>query len=150
MMGVDLATQWYMCLLFGVTAGFASALLGIGGGVVLMPLLLLVASGFGADEARGTALGFMVGTCLVGAVVWGRTQGVHLDLSVILLLTVGGAVGAYFGVKVGSMISLIWLKRVFALLMVFAAVRMFWGTMGSSAAAGEKAEPPEVLSGPAQ
>lgn len=132
-MTVDLASQWYMFVLFGLVSGFASALLGIGGGVVLMPLLLLVAM-FDPSHARGTALGYMVGTCLVGALTYQFSKGVSLSLWVIVLLTAGGIVGAYVGAKLGHQIPQAWVKRIFALLMVFAAVKMFWSTVGQPTA----------------
>ena len=73
----------------------------------------------------------------------------HVSIWVIALLTVGGVMGAASGVVAAQRIKPVWIKRLFALLMVFAAVKMFWGTMGSDAAAGKEADPPEVLSGPA-
>ncbi|KPJ53553.1 MAG: hypothetical protein AMS16_05235 [Planctomycetes bacterium DG_58] len=139
-MPVELMSQWYVWILFGLLAGFASSLLGIGGGVVLMPLLVMVA-GFDQNHARGTALGYMVGTCLVGALAYHMTEKVDLSLWVILLITAGGIVGAVGGWAVGHRISLIWLKRIFALLMVYAAVQMFWSTLGR-AGASEGSGPP--------
>ena len=137
-MVVDLAAQWHWAILFGLFAGFSSALLGIGGGVVLMPLLVL-AAGFGAnmDGARGTALGYMVGTCLVGALSYHFVGKCDLNINIILLLTLGGCVGAVCGMAVGTRISPVWVKRVFALLMVYAAVRMFSGTLDGRDAAAE-------------
>ena len=151
-MGVDLATQWWVFILFGVGAGFMSSLFGIGGGVIMMPLLLLVAGGggqFTVHEARLLALGYMVLTCLAGALATRGIQKVDVSIWVIALLTVGGVMGAASGVVAAQRIKPVWIKRLFALLMVFAAVKMFWGTMGSGAPRGEKVDPPEVLSGPA-
>jgi len=133
-MSPDLASQWLMFVAFGLVAGFSSALLGIGGGVVLMPLLVMVAS-FDPNHARGTALGYMVGTCLVGAIAYHRMESVSLSLWVILLLTAGGVVGAVLGWAVGHRISPVWVKRLFAVVMILAAVKMFWGTLPGQAGA---------------
>ena len=135
----DLASQWLMFVAFGLVAGFSSSLLGIGGGVVLMPLLLMVAA-FDPNHARGTALGYMVGTCLVGAIAYHRMESVSLNLGVILLLTAGGVVGAILGWAVGHRISPVWVKRVFAMVMVLAAVKMFWGTLPGQAGAAPTGE----------
>ncbi len=146
-MPVELVSQWYVWILFGLFAGFASSLLGIGGGVVLMPLLVMIA-GFDQNHARGTALGYMVGTCLVGALLYRATEGVTLSIWVILLLTAGGVVGALCGWAAGHRISLIWVKRIFALLMVYAAVQMFWSTLGRAGAPAESgADVGQVVSG---
>ena len=130
--GIDPAKQWYLFVLFGVISGFSSALLGIGGGVVLMPLLLLVVM-LEPSHARGTALGYMVLTCLVGALTFKYGDGVDLSVRVILLLSAGGVVGAVVGAKVGQRINPLWVKRAFAGVMVIAAVKMVWGTFGTSA-----------------
>jgi uncharacterized membrane protein YfcA len=126
---VDLATQWYWALAFGLFAGFSSSLLGIGGGVIMMPLLVLVAAMPNMDSARGTALGYMVGTCLVGMLSYKVLYKADVNLRIVLLLTAGGMVGAWLGAMVGTRISPVWVKRVFALLMVYAAWRMFMGTL---------------------
>ena len=125
---VDLSVQWYWAIAFGLFAGFSSALLGIGGGVILMPLLVLVAGLANLDTARGTALGYMVGTCLVGAICYQVMGKAQLDLKVIALLTTGGMVGAVLGMLLGTRIHPVWIKRAFALLMIYAAYQMFMGT----------------------
>ena len=140
---VDLAVQWHWAIVFGVFAGFSSALFGIGGGVILMPLLVLVAGmGGNMDTARGTALGYMVGTCLVGAICFHTLSGAELNLKIILFLTAGGMVGALLGTLTGMRIHPVWLKRAFALLMIYAAYKMFMGTMGKSETPPEPDETP--------
>jgi len=115
---------WYLYILFGLAGGFLSALLGIGGGVVMVPLLVLVAA-FPQKLSQGTALGFMVGTCLVGA--WRYhyvTEGVRLNIWVILLLTAGGIIGALIGGWTAGKLNQAWLQRLFAIVMVIAAYKM--------------------------
>jgi uncharacterized membrane protein YfcA len=53
----------------GVAAGFLSALFGVGGGIVVVPLLVLLA-GFGAREATGTSLAAIGLTAIFGAVAF--------------------------------------------------------------------------------
>jgi uncharacterized membrane protein YfcA len=115
---------WYVYILFGVAGGFFSALLGIGGGVVLVPLLVLFAM-FPQKLAQGTALGYMVGTCAVGALRYHYgTEGARLSLTVILMLTVGGMLGALLGSWLADKMSQAWLQRLFAIVMLIAAYKM--------------------------
>ena len=54
----------------GVAAGFFSALFGVGGGIIVVPLLVLLAA-FSAVEASATSLAAIVITALFGAVSFG-------------------------------------------------------------------------------
>jgi uncharacterized membrane protein YfcA len=144
-MSVDLASQWYIFVLFGLAAGFGSSLLGIGGGVILIPLLIWTGLK-DPNLARGTSLGYMVGTSLVGAVLYHCTKGSRLNLWLVLLLSVGGIAGAVGGWAVGHRVSMDWLKRMFAVVMIVAAVKLFWDTIPNRGAEKPSRETPGTSS----
>ena len=105
----------------GIAMGTLSALFGIGGGILLVPLLVAV---FGYDQrlAAGTSLAVMGLIALMGAV----RQGTHgqTDWRAGVLLGVGGAVGGVAGALLAQVLPLTVLTWAFALLLVVTAVRL--------------------------
>ena len=105
----------------GLAMGILSALFGIGGGILLVPLLVAV---FGYDQrlAAGTSLAVMGLIALVGAI----RQGGHgaTDWRAGALLGVGGAVGGVAGALLAQVLPLTVLTWLFALLLVITAVRL--------------------------
>ncbi len=85
-MPVLLSALW-MC--FGVAVGILSGFLGVGGGVVLTPLLLYL--GYSPKVATATALAFVIPTAWA-SIMKGRE---YVDVTLAVLLAVGAVVGAY-------------------------------------------------------
>jgi uncharacterized protein len=108
-------------VLIGLGAGFVSALLGVGGGVVVVPLLLL-AGGFGIRSATATSLGAITITATAGAAVYA----VHGDVEPVYAALVGipAAAGALLGTAVQQRVSVRRLSYLFAALLVGIAVYM--------------------------
>jgi uncharacterized protein len=87
-------------VLFGTVVGILSGTLGIGGGVVLVPGLILL-FGFSQLEAQGTSLAVLsLPICLAAAAVY--FQNGHVRPSVVGLIAVGFVVGAVAGAKLTS------------------------------------------------
>lgn len=112
-------------ILLGLLAGFLSGLLGVGGGVILVPALTIYFK-MGIKEAMGTSLAVIVFTAAIGAVRY-HTQGL-LSLNTVLFIVCGSVVGTLVGVYVNSRISGDVLKIVFALFLIFIGGKMLWGT----------------------
>jgi len=85
-----------LCAL-GVGIGVLQGMMGIGGGVLLMPLLILVV-GLTAHQAVGTSLGVILFGSTAGTIKYG------LDGSVNMWVAMGLLVGSVFGVQIGAMI----------------------------------------------
>jgi uncharacterized protein len=110
-------------ILIGLAAGVLSGLFGIGGGVVIVPALLLVA-GMSPLTATGTSLGALL--LPVGALgAWEYYRQGHLDLRVALLLAVGLFLGAFGGAKLAQVLTPLQLKRAFAVFLVLVAIRVW-------------------------
>lgn len=77
----------------GLIAGYLSGLFGVGGGVVVVPLLMLL----GVDQrlAAGTSTAAILPTAIVGAISYGVTG--HVDWIAAALIAVGVVVGAQLG-----------------------------------------------------
>ena len=79
----------------GLVAGFFSALFGVGGGIVSVPLLILLAA-FPAHVAAATSLGAIAITALAGTILY-AVQGGHVEVGYALLVGLPAAAGAVAG-----------------------------------------------------
>lgn len=86
--------RWIRLVLIGLTAGFLSGLFGVGGGILIVPALLLLAS-FDQRTAAGTSLAAIVPMSVVGVVSY--ALGDSVDWVAAALLAVGAIVGAQVG-----------------------------------------------------
>lgn len=87
-------TDWTWFILIGLTAGFLSGLFGVGGGILIVPLLVGLVK-FDQKKAAGTSLAAIVPTSIVGVI----SYAVHGDVAwiVALVVCVGSIVGAQLG-----------------------------------------------------
>lgn len=108
-------------ILIGLVAGFFSALFGVGGGIVIVPLLLLVL-GWELRGASATSLAAIGITATAGVV----TYVIHGDVRFVYALLVGvpAAVGAAGGATLQQRVPVRTLSFLFAALLVAIAVRM--------------------------
>jgi uncharacterized membrane protein YfcA len=110
----------------GLVAGVLSGLFGIGGGIVIVPLLLL-ATRMPMLSATGTSLGALL--LPVGALgAWTYYKNGHLDVRAALLIALGLTIGVLFGARLAQMLSPVVLKRAFSVLLVVVAARMWLTT----------------------
>jgi uncharacterized membrane protein YfcA len=107
----------------GAAAGLFSGLLGVGGGIVMVPLLVLV-SGLSQHEAHATSLAAIVPIAAVGALRFGAEGA--LDLPVAFLLAAGSLVGAPLGARLMARTGESALSLAFGLLVIAVAVGLLW------------------------
>ena len=89
-------------VLIGVVAGILSSLFGVGGGIVIVPLLIMVAA-FGAREATATSLGAIVITALAGVTLYALRG--KVDVGYAALLGIPAMGGAIFGAAAQQRLS---------------------------------------------
>jgi hypothetical protein len=108
-------------VLVGLVAGFFSALFGVGGGIVIVPLLML-AGGWQIRTATATSLAAIGITASAGAVVYA----IHGEVRPVYAALVGvpAAVGALAGTTLQQRVPVRTLSFLFAGLLVAIAVRM--------------------------
>jgi uncharacterized protein len=110
-------------LAIGITAGILSGLFGIGGGILIIPALIFFAR-FHTKLAIGTSLGAMLlPVGLLGAYAYYQTGNVNIKAS--LLIGLGLFLGAYGGARLAQMLAGATLQRMFAVLLVVMAVRLW-------------------------
>ena len=106
-------------VLIGLVAGLFSALFGVGGGIVIVPLLIVVA-GFEGKAAAGTSLAAIGITALAGTIFY-AFEG-HLDVGHAALVGLPAAGGAIVGTAIQQRISARALSLAFAGLLAAIAV----------------------------
>ncbi len=104
----------------GAAGGFASGLLGIGGAIVLIPLLTRFLK-LGQKEAQLTSLAVLLPPiALPGVIVYARAQG-HLPWGALLAVACGFIVGSVLGARLNRLMSAARLQKGFAVLLVVSA-----------------------------
>jgi len=109
-----------VCL--GLVAGVMSGLLGVGGGILFVPLLVVL--GLGQVEAAATSLLAIIPTAAVGALRQARYG--NLRVRPALVIGVASIVGVEIGVRVATSIPEDVLRRLFGALLVAVAVQLAW------------------------
>ncbi|MDN5791092.1 MAG: sulfite exporter TauE/SafE family protein [Micrococcales bacterium] len=107
----------------GLVAGLLSGLFGVGGGVLLVPALVLVV-GMRQRIAHATSLAAVVPISIVGASAY-LVRG-SVDLAVAGLLAVGTVIGAVWGVRLLGWLSETWLRWLFIAFMMVVATQLFF------------------------
>jgi uncharacterized protein len=105
----------------GVGAGVLSGLFGVGGGIILVPAMVLLA-GMAQQRASATSLASIVPIAAVGAIIFGRADSV--DLPAALVLMVGSLVGVQIGTRLMARIGDDRLRIGFAVFMIAVALVM--------------------------
>ncbi|MBM7505848.1 sulfite exporter TauE/SafE family protein [Agromyces aurantiacus] len=118
--GTPPAPAWRF-LVVGAVGGLLSGMFGVGGGIVMVPLLILLA-GMDQRRASATSLAAIVPTAVAGSVAY-LVNG-QVDLVAALLVAVGGIAGGWLGAKLLARLPLGWLRWLFIALIVVVAVRL--------------------------
>lgn len=113
---------WGRVALVGVIAGFTSGLFGVGGGIVIVPTLVLLA-GFPHKLATGTSLSAIVPISISGIV--GYATAGEVDWAAAVCVAAGAVVGAVVGTRWLVRIRAPVLQICFAAAMLLTAAKMF-------------------------
>ncbi len=114
-------TPWLALLTVGVIGGFLSGLFGVGGGVVMVPLLVGLAR-FDQRRASALSLAAIIPASVVGSI--GYLVNGQVDVPAALALAAGAIPGALVGARLLRRIHLGALRWMFIALLVLVALRM--------------------------
>ena len=132
----QLSNPWWVYVALGIFAGILSGMLGIGGGVILVPSLVLI-MGFGQKSAQGMSLAIMVPMAFVGAIRYLRNDDVNMDMLVVGLIVCGSLAGTMIGTSLEAHIPAHVLRKIFSVVLVIVAVKMFVGSSRAQKAAAD-------------
>ena len=118
-------TQTFIILLLiGIAAGTLSGMVGVGGGIIIVPALIYFL-GFSQKMAQGTSLGILLLPVGLLGVMQFYKEGL-INIPVVLVISFAFFFGSYFGSRIALSISQETAKRVFAILMILIAVKMLF------------------------
>ena len=96
-------TTILLLVIVGLAAGFLSGLIGIGGGVIIVPALVLLV-GFTQKQAQGTSLGILLLPVGILAVIQYYKQG-YINVNYVLIVALAFIAGGFFGSKLALTLS---------------------------------------------
>lgn len=109
-------------ILIGLAAGILSGLVGVGGGIIVVPALVFFL-GFTQHQAQGTSLGLLLLPVGILAVASYYNKG-YIDSKVVGIMAVAFVIGGWLGSKMALSISELAVKRVFAVILFYTAFKM--------------------------
>lgn len=104
----------------GAAAGLVNGFFGGGGGMLLVPLLSRWLK-LGDRKAFATSVAIILPLCILSSAIYLFRGGI--DLSIALPYLLGGGIGGILGGKLFKNVNMLWLRRGFALLILYAGFR---------------------------
>jgi uncharacterized membrane protein YfcA len=111
-------------LIIGLAAGFMGGLVGIGGGVIIVPALVMLL-GMSQHQAQGTSLMMILFPVGILGVLNYYKQG-YVDFKYAGLLAIGFFIGSYLGSKYSLSLPQLTVKRIFAVVMMLLAIKILF------------------------
>lgn len=111
-------------LLVGIAAGILGGMVGIGGGIIIVPALVYFL-GFSQLNAQGTSLALIMFPVGILGVLQYYKQG-HVDFNVVLIIAIGFVAGSFLGSRISLSLPQETVRRIFALLMIIIAIKMLF------------------------
>jgi uncharacterized protein len=112
-------------LAIGIFTGIMAGMLGIGGGLVVIPALVMI-MGMTQQSAQGTSLAMMLPPIGILA-AYNYYKAGHVDIRFALLLAAAFIIGSYFGSKIAVRLPQDVLKKIFGVFLLLVAIKMlFW------------------------
>lgn len=111
-------------IILGIIAGMLSGLIGIGGGVIIVPALLFI-FGFSQQQAQGTTLALMVPPIGILA-AWTYYKQGNVDLQAALFICLGFIVGSLFGARLATQFSNLILEKIFGIALLLISLKMIF------------------------
>ena|SRR2546423_8057520 len=120
---INMSTETIIALiLIGLFAGTMSGLVGIGGGIIIVPALVIFL-GFTQLQAQGTSLGLLLLPVGILAVINFYKKDL-IDIRVVGIMSIAFIIGGWAGSKIALSISQETVKKIFAVVLFYSAFKM--------------------------
>lgn len=118
-------TSILILLVIGLIAGTLSGMVGIGGGIVIVPALVYFL-GFGQHEAQGTTLTlFLLPIGILGFLNYYKAG--YVDIKTALFIAVTFVAGSYFGSKLAISLDQQIVRKIFGGIILLISIKMIFG-----------------------
>lgn len=111
---------WFVAIIIGATAGTLAGLMGVGGGLIMVPLFVGL-MGVEQHQAHGTSLAVIPFIALFGALPYVTHHYMRWDLA--LYVAVGSSLGVIVGARLMARLPAPLLRRLFGLLVIAVGLR---------------------------
>jgi uncharacterized protein len=112
--------------LIGLSAGLLGGMIGLGGGIILIPALVLLMK-LDQQTAQGTSIAIMLPPIGLFA-VYNYYKAGYVNTPYALVIAAAFMVGGYFGSLLALRLSPELMRKVFSVLLIFIAIKMFFST----------------------
>lgn len=116
--------MWIILILIGVASGMLSGFVGVGGGLIIVPALVIFLE-FSQKMAQGTSLAILLLPVGILAVMEYYKHG-YIDIRIALIISLGFVVGGFFGSRIALVLPQDTIKKVFAVFMLIVAIKMLF------------------------
>ena len=117
----------FILIMIGLGAGILSGLIGVGGGVLIVPALVYFLA-YTQHQAQGTSLGVLTLPVVLLAFLTYYKDGLHngnpIEIKVILIIAAGFVAGSFLGGNLAIRIDQQMLKKIFAVILLYTAIKM--------------------------
>jgi len=117
-------TTVILLILIGLTAGVLGGMIGLGGGIILIPALILIMK-LDQQTAQGTSIAIMLPPIGLFA-VYNYYKAGYVNTNYAIIIAAAFMIGGYFGSVLALKLSPNLMRKVFSLLLVAIAVKMFF------------------------
>lgn len=111
-------------LAIGLFTGVLGGMVGVGGGIILVPALVYLL-GFSQLDAQGTSLALIMFPVGILGVMQYYKQG-HIDFNIVWILAIGFVAGSFLGSKLSLQLPQGIVRKVFACLLIIIAMKMLF------------------------
>jgi hypothetical protein len=117
-------TNILLYLLLGLVAGFFGGLIGIGGGIIIVPALVFL-FGLSQHQAQGTTLALLVPPIGLLA-AWTYYKQGYVDLKIAIFICIGFFLGGLLGAKLATGLPSAVLEKIFGVALLLIALKMIF------------------------
>lgn len=111
-----------LLVLIGLAAGILSGLVGVGGGIIIVPALVFFL-GFTQQQAQGTSLGLLLLPVGILAVINYYNKG-QIDVRIVAIMAITFVIGGWLGSKWALALPEKTVRKIFAIILFYAAIKM--------------------------
>jgi uncharacterized protein len=111
-----------LLVLIGLAAGILSGLVGVGGGIIVVPALVFFL-GFTQQQAQGTSLGLLLLPVGILAVMNYYNKG-QIDVRIVAIMAITFVIGGWLGSKWALALPEKTVRKIFAIILFYAAIKM--------------------------